>query len=159
MVIHNEADLTNDAIQELVIKLEKQKIKDGDKSILQIYKKSTKGIYELYRTLDNVYPMYFKSYALDYKANDSTLNEIQGRYSSAEYSEVLLGENTLILKFHSEATMGYNFHYVFDKQKQDWLLQKIEEWKGRRGQIDKIVSTVILEEKSKIGDFNFLDYL
>ena len=159
MMVNNKTDLTGDAIPELVIKLEKQAITDGDTSLLYVYRKNTKGIYEIFKTLHNVYPLYFKSYSLDYTVTDSKLNETQARYSSAEFSEVLFKDNRIIIKFHSEATMGYNFHFVFNKQKQDWFLQKIEEWKGRRGQVEQIESIITPEDNSKISEFNFLDYL
>jgi len=159
MMINDQVDLTNDAIPEVVMKLDKQTVVDGDTSLLLIYRKNTKGVYEIFKTLHNVYPLYFKSYGLNYIVADPKLSEIQSRYSSAEFSEVLLKNSTLIIKFHSEATMGYNFHFLFNNQKQDWYLQKTEEWTGRRGKTEKIEAIATPEKEIIISDFNMLDYL
>jgi hypothetical protein len=63
MMIHNKVDLTNDDIPELVIKLDKQNATDGDTSLLYVYRKNTKGIYEIFKTLHNVYPLYLSPIA------------------------------------------------------------------------------------------------
>jgi hypothetical protein len=111
MMINDTVDLTGDGIPELALKLEKSVAMDGDTSLLQVCKKDEDGKFKLFKSLYNVYPLHFKSYGMNYVVSDSVLNEVKGRYSSHEYSEVLLQQSTLVIKFHSEATMGYNFHF------------------------------------------------
>jgi hypothetical protein len=153
-------DLTNDGVNEVVLKLERQRQVDGDTAWLFIYKRHTSGLYQIFKKYNNVYPLYFKDYGHTYQSKKDELNRLKDKYGgSASFSEVLFNKNVIMIKFHTSARSGLLLHFAYKPELRDWVLVKNEEWHGDRGRIEKMTGGYPAVDQIPLSKFNMLDYL
>ncbi len=156
----DSVDLTNDGIKEVALTVEKKQLMDGDTSSLFIYLKDTKGLYQIFKKYNNVYPLYFKDYGHTYQLKNAELNILKDKYGgSASFSEVLFNKGIISVKFHTSARSGLLLHFLYKPELRDWVLVKNEEWYGERGRIEKMTGEYQVVEQTPLSKFNMLDYL
>ena len=159
--IYPSVDLNGDGLEDLVIRHCKETLKNGDSRYLSIYIQNIDGSYRLAKDLPNIYPIYFKTYTYSKKFEDSLspeLKKIWNIYDQSPLYGIYLKEKEIELKINAlEAQVSYFLHFIYNKEKNTWILHKWEEYTDYN---NVIIEREIPEGwKILIDDFDYLDYL
>lgn len=125
--IFDLVDINDDGLIDFIFKWRKNNLQNGDTMYVTIYLQNQDGTYEHFRTFNNLYPIYFKSYDLDYVPKDTSLISIHKKYEGEYlFQELIFKKNLIILKIKHEAKEDLWIRYRYDKTKNDWLYQNAE---------------------------------
>ena len=156
-LLFSDFDYQSDHLNDIAIKVGNERIKDGDTVILEIYAQQSDSTFTKSKILDNIYPIYFKNYSLDYEIESSGLLKLKNRYQGFNpLEEMELKGSNFILRMLSDATTSFILTYKYSSNKKDWLLDKFELYDHYSEEVTEKTTSRI---GSEIGKFNYFDYL
>ena len=153
-------DFDNDGLEDFIAKWQPKKLTDGDTLQVSAYRQYSAGRYKLYKTWNNLYPIYFKDYSLEYAVKDSLLNEVKANYPGYPTKEVKFSEDKLLLHFEAGLGSHYFLHYRYDSTKGNWYLERrIYSESDHEGNLHQVSSENLMDQFQSIDEFNYFDYL
>ncbi|MEM4326149.1 MAG: hypothetical protein QXU40_02515 [Candidatus Pacearchaeota archaeon] len=137
--IYEKTDINGDSLNDFIFDWNKNPLKDGDTIYVTIYLQNPDGTYKYFRTFNNLYPIYFKSYSLDYIPQDTSLILIHRKYENFYPLHRLKFEKDLIkITIRNDAETDIVVTYRFDKTINNWRFEKSEEYYFIDGTLDPI---------------------
>ncbi len=150
-------DYNIDHLNDLALRVGNNKISNGDTTMLEIYAQKSDSNFIPIKSLKNIYPIYFESYSLDYKIEDSNLQKLKDRYQGSNpLEELRINENEIFLKITADITTSFCFVYKYNMEKQDWLLKSLHLYERESENLTKYDTYHI---GSSIDEFDYFDYL
>jgi uncharacterized protein YlaN (UPF0358 family) len=116
-ILADTVDMNGDGTIDFAARLQKIDDKDGDTTLVVLYKQSKKGHFEEWATFGNLFPIYLKDYRYDYyrdfKTNKDTsyFMRLRARYAYPEFSDVFFTKDTITVKFNTDGGGG-GFYYI-----------------------------------------------
>lgn len=157
--IYDSTDVNQDGLKEFIFSWRKKEINDGDTIFVSFYKHLPNGKYQHFKTLSNLFPVYFKNYHTSYEVKDKTLFDIWFKYNGMyPFLNLEIKDRNIILKILCAAREGYNLFYQFDNKINNWVLVKREKWVELPEEI-KIKDIGLPNEKLFIDEFSYFDYM
>lgn len=128
--VYESTDVDSDGLDDLVFKLKKSEIQNGDTALLMVYKQMVDSTFILIKELNNLFPLYFDSYDLDNDLGDERLNTVKNRYHGMHplLKDLIIQDSNLTLRLFADVGYEYFYYYVFDNDANDWLLKEIVEY-------------------------------
>jgi len=159
MIYHlfNKFDFNSDGLLDVAIEKGGNKLTDGMQTELVMYQQINDSTYTKYRTLDNVYPLWFDDYDSPVKLDDSALNDIKEYYEMGDpLRRIELVENKIILNLKGDAVTDYILTFTYSKEKKDWILSNYIEF-----DLHNNIKTPYPSDKigTSISEFSFIEYL
>lgn len=152
-------DIDENGLTDFIGEWKLKKLKDGDTIRISIYLQVDSGKYELVSTYVNLLPIFFKEYNLEYKVQDSILNEFKSRYPGYPNQELKFDENEFTIYFEAGVGSHYFLQYRYDPQLKDWFLERRiyyeEDFEGRRTEIS---NDSVWDQKLSLRKFSYFDY-
>src|SRR5690606_15661970 len=65
--VYEMCDVNNDGLKDLIIDYNKVNLQDGDTIFVSVYLQKSDSTFKLLKTFDNLYPIYFDRYDLEYQ--------------------------------------------------------------------------------------------
>jgi hypothetical protein len=163
-ILSDTTDMNGDGRADFAAKLCKIDVRDGDTTLVVLYKQDQHGHFTEWTTFDNLFPIYLIDYDYDYyrdKEDTSYFMELRQRYIYPELSDVSFAKDTIILKFNTDAGGGHLLYFALNETQSDWTLVKQKEWFGRLARIEGIPNYGIVtpEDQYSIREFNMLNYI
>jgi hypothetical protein len=125
--VYKRVDLNNDGLNDFVFDWNKNPLQNGDTIFVTVYIQNPDSTFKHFRTFNNLYPIYFKSYDRDYVIKDKSLAELHKKYQGEnQLIELLFEPNLIKLRIKYEAKEDLLIQYSYDKKRKDWLLLKAE---------------------------------
>ncbi|UNY99055.1 hypothetical protein MQE36_01595 [Zhouia spongiae] len=122
-------DFNNDRISDVAIEVGNDGLKNGDQTILVVYRSINDTTYSKFKELDNVYPIWFDNYSRNIELEDPKLNAIKEKYEGRNPLRKLeMVNNRIILNLKYDVGYEYIYEFTFNNEKQDWLLSKYIIW-------------------------------
>lgn len=125
--VDKENDVDGDNKKDLVIEWNNMPIKDGDTIFVSIYLQNKDSAFTFFRTFNNLYPIFFKSYDLSYMPRDTSLNTIYKKYEG-EYLmlDLIFKKGKIVIRRKNDATSEFFITYKYDKKLKNWIYEKCE---------------------------------
>jgi hypothetical protein len=107
-ILADTVDINGDGTIDFAGRLQKIDAKDGDTTLVLLYKGDRHGNFEEWTTFGNLFPVYLKDYRFDYyrdfKTNKDTsyFMKLRARYAYPELSDVFFAKDTITVKFNTE---------------------------------------------------------
>lgn len=125
--------------------------------MLEIYTQQPDSSFTKFKTLNNIYPIYFENYSLDYEIENEDLSKLKDRYQGFNPLEELKVEhNKIVLKILSDATTSFILTYTYSSKKANWFLDKFELYDHNSERVIEDSTRLI---GSGIDSFDYFDYL
>jgi len=131
MIYHlfKDFDFNQDGLKDLAIERGKKKLIEGMKTYLVIYKKVNDSTYVKFKTLDNIYPLWFSSYETTSNLKDSILNNPKQSYEMGNpLQEIEMLDNRIIMNLNADVGYKYILIFTFSKERNDWVLSEYLEY-------------------------------
>jgi len=159
--LYDRVDVNGDGMKDFITQWRKQNIQDGDTLYLSIYEQVDSAEYELARTYDNLFPIYFERYDLSYVVEDSLLNELQGAYNGSDpLRQLKFEEIKITMHLKPGAVDHYFLHYRYDPEDKDWYLdRRIYSEEDYEGNLHEVSNEYLWDERMSLAEFNYFDYL
>lgn len=141
----NEVDLNGDGLKDIIFDWNKESLSDGDTIFVSAYLRNADSSYFFYRTFKNLYPIYFKSYKLDYTPKKKELENLQRRYED-QYPLIKLefGKESIKITRKGDATTDMVISYLFDKKLSEFRYKECKLRNSTNGRVEPYdLSTVI----------------
>jgi len=159
--IVDDWDLDKDGIKDKVISFQKKKLSDGDTIFYNIYKRDKKGGLHSMKKLGNLEPLFFTNYAAVDSGN-KLYDSLKTLYSYPTLSEVDFSDNSIILKFFTEATTIKQLTFTYSPDDRTWILTREMQWFSPPPQLEddrKLEYDRASDNHIKVEDFNLLRYI
>lgn len=159
--LYDQVDVNGDGMKDFMTEWRRQDIEDGDTLFLSIYEQIDSAKYELVKTFDNLYPIYFKDYDFEYDVPDSLLNELKGAYNGGNpLNRLEFKEGEIIIYLQPGVVDHYFLHYRYDPREKDWYLERrIYSEEDYEGNLHEVSNEYLWEERMSLDDFNYFNYL
>lgn len=158
--ILNCGDLNLDGLDDYAFTYMRIKPEDGDTTYLSIYYATSDTTFSLKKVYTNIYPIIFMRYDLSYEVKDSILDEIQGKYNgNYPLNWIKFSDGTIELSITQAYKESLVLYFVYDKSKDDWMLNETEFFVEYDEQIKKTKTEYKGNERISIQDFNYFDWL
>lgn len=153
-------DFNQDGIKDFIGKWQPKNLADGDTLHVSVYIQIDSGSYEFLKIYSNLYPIYFTDYSLEYRVQDSLLNELKARYPGYPTKEVEFNGDKLLLHFEAGVGSYYFLHYRYDPEAKDWYLERrIYSEEDYEGNLHEVSNEYLWDERMSLEEFNYFDYL
>ena len=157
--VYDDVDLNNDGLKDFIFKWRKTELLNGDTLFVTIYKQNPDKSFSPLKTIKNLYPIFFQRYDYDYIIQDSSMNELKGRYNGFyPFHELHFETNTIILKIETETGTGYSFYWKYNDKKKNWFMDNIIKWDNILPKYDG-QSLDNIDTSQSIDEFSYFDYL
>ena len=119
--IYESTDVNNDGLMDFIFKWRKSELQDGDTMYVTIYVQNSDSTFSFFRTFNNLYPIYFKSYSRDYIPKDEKLRSVHKKYRG-EYLLLKLKfeKNIIEITIMGDATTDLIITYKYDRDIKNW---------------------------------------
>jgi hypothetical protein len=125
--VYEKIDLNDDGFEDFIFDWNKNPLQDGDTIYVTIYFQNSDSTFSYFRTFNNLYPIYFKDYSLEYPPKVESLKVIHKKYEGEnQFLNLSFEKNLITLKIKNEAKEDLWVQYYYDKSKKDWLYLKAE---------------------------------
>lgn len=153
--------MNRDGMKDFIAEWRKQKTRDGDTLYLSIYEQVYSSKYILAKTFDNLYPIYFERYELNYSVEDSVLNELQGQYGGTNpFNHLEFKEGKILIHLQPGVVEHYFLHYRYDPEAKHWYLERrIYSEEDYEGNLHEVSNEYLWEERMSLDEFDYFDYL
>lgn len=142
--VYERVDVNDDGLNDFIFDWNRYPLKDGDTIYVTIYLQNQDGTYQYFRTFNNLYPIYFERYDLDYIPKDTSLISIHKKYENFYPLHGLKFDNDLIkTKIRNDAETDLVITYKFDKSINNWRFEKSEQYYF----IDETLDSINLSDK------------
>jgi len=119
--IFKETDVNDDEIDDFIFCWCKYPYNDGDTTFVSFYKQNSDSTYSLLKTLDNLYPIYLKSYNDLYTPKEEELRIIQKNYYYRyPLYELKIEKDKIIIELKNDAESNLIITYQYDKDLKNW---------------------------------------
>jgi len=127
--VYEKVDVNGDGLEDFIFDWNKNPLQDGDTIYVTIYAQNSDSTFSFFCTFNNLYPIYFKSYSLDYTPQDTSLISIHRKYENFYPLHGLKFENDLIkITMRNDAETDIVITYKYDKTIKNWRFEKSEEY-------------------------------
>jgi len=159
--IYDEMDVNNDGFKDFLFQWRKRDIQDGDTLYFSVYQQLDSTKYKLVKSFDNLYPIYFKDYSLEYNVKDSLLNELQGQYGGMyPLNQLEFGDGKILIHLQPGVVDHYFLHYRYNHESKNWYLEyRIYSEEDYEGKLYEVSNEYLWDKKLSIEKFNYFDYL
>lgn len=159
--VYDHADITGNGLKDFIAQWRKKDLKDGDTLYLSVYQQIDSSNYELFRTFDNFYPVYFKDYDFEYDVPDSLLNELKGAYNGVDpLNQLEFNKSEILIHLQPGVLDHYFLHYRYDPNDREWYLERrIYSEENYEGSLREVTNEYLWDQKLSIDKFNYFDYL
>ena len=126
--VYKMADVNSDGLDDFIIDWNKKSLQDGDTLFVSIYLQNIDSTFSYFRTFDNLYPIYFERYDIDYIPQDATLIPLLKEYEDFypfRKLEFKRGSIAITIRFDAESDL--KTVYVFDKLLNNWRYKESHE--------------------------------
>ena len=150
-------DFNQDGRSDIAIKVGNEEKTNGDTTVLIIFEQQFDSTFVGFMSLNNVFPIYFEKYSLDYVIQNEKLLKIKNRYQETYPLERIEIDNEDIhIYMVADATAVFHLVYSYNTSDKDWLLSKLLV-------DDEETNDVTDYETFRIGtsinDFNYFHYI
>jgi hypothetical protein len=153
----SDFDFNKDGLSDIAIKAGKSKKSNGDTLKLTIFRQLIDSTFVEFMQLDNIFPIYFEKYSLDYNIQDEGLLKTKNRYQEAYPLEHLkLEDNYISIRMIADATASFHLLYTYSTPEKDWLLT---EFSIVNEEIDTVINHDTFRLGTSILDFSYFDYI
>ena len=119
--IFDKTDVNNDGLDDCIFCWCKYPYNDGDTTFVSFYKQNSDSTYSLFKTLDNLYPIYLKSYNDLYTPKEEELRIIQKNYYYRyPLYELKIEKDKIIIELKNDAESNLIITYQYDKDLKNW---------------------------------------
>lgn len=127
--IFENTDINEDGYDDFIFKYSKYPLTDGDTSYISVYTQNSDSSFSFFRTFDNLYPLYFLKYDIEFIPKDERLRLIHKKYEN-EYLLLNLefNKNRIIIKRKMDAEFNLIITYKYNKELNNWVYEKCEEF-------------------------------
>lgn len=116
-------DFNSDGLNDFAFDWNKKALNDGDTIYFSLYIKNKNGTFSHLRTYKNIYPIFFKSYNLNYapKIENKLLRELHSKYQEEYlFHKLEIKKDLIIITIKAEAKARYIFTYKYDSKIKNW---------------------------------------
>ena len=153
-------DFNKDGKKDFIGKWQPKNLSDGDTLHVSVYVQVNSGSYELLKTYSNLYPVYFIDYSLEYRVQDSLLNELKAQYPGYPTKKVEFNNDKLLLHFEAGVGSYYFLHYRYNPEVKDWYLERrVYSEEDYEGNLHEVSNEYLWDERMSLDEFNYFDYL
>lgn len=153
-------DFNKDGKKDFIGKWQPKNLSDGDTLQVSVYVQVDRGSYELLKTYSNLYPVYFIDYSLEYRVQDSLLNELKAQYPGYPTKKVEFNNDKLLLHFEAGVGSYYFLHYRYNPEAKDWYLERrVYSEEDYEGNLHEVSNEYLWDERMSLDEFNYFDYL
>jgi len=125
-VIYNlfdKFDFNGDGLLDIALEIGDNSLINGMQTELVIYKKNFDNTYTKFRSLNNVYPIWFANYEPTIKLKNEELNTIKQHYKMGNpLNELEVLDNKIVLNLNADVGYKYSLMFTYDANINDWLL-------------------------------------
>jgi hypothetical protein len=127
--VYERIDLNGDGLEDFVFDWNKNPLQDGDTLYVSIYNQNPDSTFYFFRTFNNLYPINFKSYSLDYIPQNDNLRTIQRKFNDQyPFLKLTFEKETIQITMKEDAEANLIITYKFDKLINNWRYEKSEEY-------------------------------
>jgi hypothetical protein len=157
--IEDAWDLNGDGVKDKIVSFQRKKLNDGDTIFYDIYTRDEKGRLQFFKKLGNLEPLFFTNYGAH--TGNKLYDSIKTLYSYPTLSEVNFSNNSISLKFFTEATTIRELMFTYSAKDNTWILNREMQWFAPSQFEDdrKLEFNRVSKEHTKIEDFNLLIYI
>jgi hypothetical protein len=125
--VHGKTDINGDGLEDFICEWNVRPLNDGDTLYVSVYLQNADSTFSHFRTFVNLYPIYFKSYDLNYTPKDTSLMSLLKKYESSNpFHELSFEKDLITLRIEFATTEDLILTYRFHKEEQDWLYERAE---------------------------------
>jgi hypothetical protein len=125
--IYESADINDDGLPDFIFKWRKPDLQDGDTLYVTIYTQNQDSTFSYLRTFNNLYPINFKSYSLDYIPKDEKFRAIYKKYHGQyPFLKLTFEKDIIQINRKGDATADLIITYRYDKDLKNWRYEKTE---------------------------------
>jgi len=119
--VYEKVDVNGDGLEDFIFDWNKNPLQDGDTIYVTIYTQNSDSTFSFFRTFNNLYPIYFKSYSRDYIPKDEKLRSVHKKYRG-EYLLLKLKfeKNIIEITIMGDATTDLIITYKYDRDIKNW---------------------------------------
>lgn len=123
--IYESTDVNDDGLSDFIFKWRRPELQDGDTLFVTIYTQNTDSSFNFFRTFNNLYPINFKSYSLDYIPKQERLRSIQKKYQDQyPFLKLTFEKDAIQITRKGDATADLIITYRYDKGLKNWIYEK-----------------------------------
>jgi hypothetical protein len=119
-------DLDGNGYADKVVKWHKIKLSDGDTTYFSIYRGEKPSGFSLFKTLDNLSPLYFKNY--EAPSGMTYYDSIKFLYYYPTLNEVNFSTGMISLKFYVDAANVRKLLFNYSQKDNTWILSREIGW-------------------------------
>ena len=125
--IYEQTDFNGDGLKDFFFKWGNAELKDGDTLFVSIYNQNPDSTFTHFKTFNNLYPIYFKEYGLNYKPVNKELDDLHKKYEGEyQFLELEFKKGLISLLIKYEAKVELEINYQYDLIKRNWIYQDAE---------------------------------
>ncbi len=127
--VYEKIDVNGDGFEDFIFDWNKNPLQDGDTIYVTIYIQNPDSTFSFFRTFNNLYPLYFKSYSLDYTPKENRLKSVHKKYKDQyPFLKLTFEKETIQITMKEDAEANLIITYKFDKAINSWCYEKCEEY-------------------------------
>lgn len=125
--VYEKVDVNGDGLEDFIFDWNKNPLQDGDTIYVTIYTQNSDSTFSFFRTFNNLYPIYFRSYDLDYVPEDTSLISIHKKYEGEYQLKSLKFKNDfIIIEIFYAALENLIIKYKYNNEKKNWVYYSCE---------------------------------
>ncbi|MDM8161513.1 hypothetical protein QUH73_16955 [Labilibaculum sp. K2S] len=119
--IYNKVDLNDDGLMDFICDWNRYPLQDGDTIFVSIYIQNIDSTYSHVKTFDNLYPIYFKDYSLDYVPDNPALVDVHRMYNDqSPFLKLTFEKNTIKIVMTADAESNLIITYSYNRSLKGW---------------------------------------
>lgn len=123
--IYESTDVNGDGLSDFIFKWRKQELCDGDTFYITIYIQNPDSSFTNFRTFNNLYPINFKDYSMNYTPQDERLRSIHKKYMGEYlFLKLAIEKDIIQITRKGDATADLIITYRYDKDLKNWRYEK-----------------------------------
>jgi hypothetical protein len=127
--VYERVDVDGDGLKDVIFDWNKISLTDGDTIYVTVYKQNPDSTFSFLKSFNNLYPLYFGSYKLDYIPKDEALKILHKKYNDEYLFINLEFENEFIrITRKGDATSEIIITYKYDRSIGNWKYIKTEDY-------------------------------
>jgi hypothetical protein len=126
--VYDGIDINGDGLEDFICDWNLKPLHDGDTLYLSVFFQNPDSTFSHFKTLTNLYPIYFESYSDSYVPEDTSLLALHKKYGDfTPKKDLTIEKDAIIITMYLDADADLRVTYKFDKTINNWKYVKCEE--------------------------------
>jgi hypothetical protein len=151
-------DVNKDGLEDYIFVWYKKNRKEGDASFVSVCVQKSDTTFELLKTFNNLYPMYFNSYDPHFKTGNRMLDSLKSKYAGVyPLKDLDFKDDTIIIQYGVGVGETDIEYYVFKDSLNNWYLEK-HIFKDDYGAYSKVKEYEVEKNTIPIDSFTYFKW-